>query len=95
MAGTVSMKLSEGFTKIMPSILIFLFYSGSFVGLTFALKRIDVTVAYTIWAGVGTALVTIVGIVYFKESATLLKFLSISLIVFGVVGLSIGANRAT
>ena len=66
-AGTVSMKLSEGFTTPVPSILLFLFYIASFIGLTFALKKIVVCVAYTIWAGVGTALIASVGIVYLRK----------------------------
>ena len=66
-AGTVSMKLSEGFTTPVPSIFLFLFYIASFIGLTFALKKIVVSVAYTIWAGVGTALIAIVGIVYLRK----------------------------
>ena len=47
-AGTTSMKLSLGFTKLVPSILIFVFYAVSFVALTFALKGIDVSLAYAI-----------------------------------------------
>ena len=87
-AGTISMKLSEGFTKLAPSILLFLFYLASFVLLTFALKKIEVSVAYTIWAGVGTALIAIIGIMYFKEAATATKFISILFIIIGVIGLS-------
>ena len=69
-AGTISMKLSEGFTRPIPSVLIFVFYIVSFVALTFALEKIEVSTAYTIWAGVGTALVAIIGFIYFGDSAT-------------------------
>ncbi|HMA87039.1 MAG TPA: multidrug efflux SMR transporter, partial [Desulfosalsimonadaceae bacterium] len=79
-AGTTSMKLSEGFSRWLPSILIFVFYGLSFAGLTLALKRIDVSIAYAIWAGLGTALITVIGLVYFKEPATLIKLISIGLI---------------
>jgi small multidrug resistance pump len=58
-AGTTSMKLSQGFTRTLPSVLIFVFYALSFVALTLALKRLELSVAYVIWAGVGTALTTI------------------------------------
>ncbi|MCS7279078.1 MAG: multidrug efflux SMR transporter [Thermodesulfobacteriaceae bacterium] len=85
--GTTNMKLSQGFTKILPSILMFVFYGLSFAFLTLALKKIDMSIAYAIWSGVGTALVTIVGIVLFKESITVLKLISIGLIILGVVGL--------
>ncbi|HMA85637.1 MAG TPA: multidrug efflux SMR transporter [Desulfosalsimonadaceae bacterium] len=88
-AGTTSMKLSEGFSRWLPSILIFVFYGLSFAGLTLALKRIDVSIAYAIWAGLGTALITVIGLVYFKEPATLIKLISIGLIVVGVIGLNL------
>ncbi len=88
-AGTTSMKLSGGFSRLVPSVMIFIFYGLSFAGLTLALKKIDVSVAYAIWAGLGTALITVIGLVYFKEPATLLKIISIGLIVIGVVGLNL------
>ena len=66
-AGTTSMKLSEGYTKLLPSVLLFLCYAASFVALTFALKKIELSVAYTVWAGAGTALIAAIGIVYFRE----------------------------
>ncbi|MBD3669689.1 MAG: multidrug efflux SMR transporter [Gammaproteobacteria bacterium] len=93
-AGTTSMKLSEGFTRPVPSVLLFVFYVLSFVFLTFALKRIEVSVAYAIWAGVGTALVTVVGILFFKEPLGWLKMLSIALIIAGVVGLQLSSQHS-
>lgn len=86
-AGTTSMKLSEGFAKLVPSIMIFVFYGLSFAVLTIALKRIDLSVAYAIWSGVGTALIAVIGFLYFKEPVTATKIVSIGLIVIGVVGL--------
>ena len=92
-SGTVSMKLSDGFTKLVPSILIFVFYTASFIMLTLALKKIDVSVAYAIWAGVGTALITIIGILYFKEPLSALKVFSIFLIIAGVIGLNLSGAK--
>jgi small multidrug resistance pump len=93
-AGTTSMKLSDGFTKLVPSILIFLFYGASFAALTFALKGIDVSLAYAIWSGIGTVIIATIGILYFQEPATALKIVSIGLIVVGVVGLKLsGVNH--
>jgi len=92
--GTTSMKLSDGFTKLAPSVLIFVFYSLSFVAFVYTLKRIDVSIAYATWAGLGILLIGAVGIVYFKEPATALKLFSMLLIVGGVVGLhSSGVGR--
>lgn len=92
-SGTVSMKLSDGFTRLIPSILIFIFYAASFAVLTLALKKIDVGVAYAIWAGVGTALIAIIGILYFKEPFSILKAFSIFLIIAGVVGLNLSGAK--
>lgn len=86
-SGTTCMKLSEGLTKLLPSVLIFVFYGVSFVGLTLALKAIEVSFAYAVWSAVGTALVAAIGVVYFGESISWMKVASLVLIVLGVVGM--------
>ena len=91
-SGTTCMKLSEGFTRMVPSILLVVFYSLSFAMLTLALKRIDVSVAYAIWSGVGTALIASIGVLWFKEPATAMKVISLALIIIGVVGLNLGGG---
>ena len=91
-AGTTAMKFSDGFTKTVPSVVMFVFYILSLVALTYALKRIDMSIAYAVWAGVGTALITIVGIVFFKEPAGLFKIVSILFIIAGVVGLHLSSK---
>ena len=83
------MKLSHGFTRRGPTIMMFIFYGLGFVPLTLSLRRIDLSLAYAIWSGIGTAIVTVIGIYYFKEPATLIKVLCIALIVIGVVGLNL------
>ncbi|WP_375513810.1 DMT family transporter [uncultured Nostoc sp.] len=87
-SGTTCMKLSQGFTKIGPSILIIVFYGLCFTFLTLALKKLEVSVAYSVWAGLGTVLVAIIGILWFRESATFMKLLSIALIIMGVIGIN-------
>ena len=66
-AGTTSMKLSQGFTKLVPSVCVFVLYAMSFSLLALALKAIDVSVAYAIWSGLGTALIAGIGIVAVDE----------------------------
>jgi small multidrug resistance pump len=88
-AGTTSMKISHGFSNIVPSVLIFVFYAASFTALTLALKKIDVSSAYAI----GTALITVIGIAYFREPATIIKLVSIVLIIIGVVGLNLSGVK--
>ena len=85
--GTTCMKLSQGFSKVIPSVLIFVFYGLSFTAFTFALKRIDLSFAYAIWAGLGVMLIGTIGILYFKEPLGALKIVSMVLIASGVVGL--------
>ncbi len=92
-AGTTSMKLSLGFTKLVPSILIFLFYAASFAALAFALKGIDVGLAYAIWSGAGTVIIATIGILYFQEPAMASRIISIGLIVAGVVGLKLSGVK--
>jgi small multidrug resistance pump len=89
-AGTTSMKFSAGFTKLLPSILIFIFYAASFAVLTLALRKIDISIAYAIWSGMGTVLITAIGILWFREPATAFKLACIGLIVLGVIGLNSG-----
>ena len=91
-SGTTCMKLSQGFTKLVPSILLFVFYTLSMGMLTLALKRIDVSVAYAVWSGVGTALIATIGVLWFKEPVTALKLISLGLIIVGVVGLNLSGG---
>jgi small multidrug resistance pump len=91
LAGTICMKLSQGFTRLVPSLLIFVFYGVSFAALTGVLTRIEVGVAYAIWAGAGTALIAAIGIVWFGESLGAVKLISIALIVIGVVALNLSS----
>ena len=69
-AGTTPMKLSAGLTKLVPSVLIFLFYGCAIVSLTLALKKIEISVAYAVWSGLGTALIAVIGMVWFREPIT-------------------------
>jgi small multidrug resistance pump len=86
-AGTTCMKLSKGFTVLTPSVLIFVFYGCAFLLNTVAVKTIELSVAYAIWSGVGTALTAMIGILYFKEPAGTVKMVSLTLIVIGTMGL--------
>jgi len=87
--GTTCMKLSEGFTRLIPSILIFVFYAVAFILMTFAVKKLDLSLTYAIWSGVGTFLVALIGIFWFKEPLTVLKAASMALVIAGIVGLNL------
>lgn len=89
-AGTTSLKLSQGFSKLIPSIAVVIFYGLSFVLLSLTLKRMQVGVVYAIWSAVGTALIATIGVIWFKEPLTAIKIGSIALIILGVIGLNLG-----
>ena len=90
--GSTLMKLSNGLTVLWPSVGVALCYSASLVGLTIVLKHIELSIAYAIWAGVGTALVALIGVTYFKEPLTALKLASLVLVIAGVVGLQLSSG---
>lgn len=92
--GTISLKLSEGFTKPMFVVITVVGYLITFACLGMALKGLPVSTVYAIWAGVGTALVAIVGMVFLGESSSAMKLASILLIVLGVVGLHVAEKVA-
>lgn len=87
---TSSLKASNGFTRMGYSSLTVLAYGLAFYLLSQTLKRMELGVAYAIWAGVGTALMAVVGYWFFQENMSIIKVLSIALIVLGVVGLNLG-----
>ncbi len=90
--GTTCMKLSDGFARLLPSIGVAFFYLASLFGLTMALKEIPVSVAYAVWSGLGTAIITMIGFWYFKEPVTAVKLFSITLIIGGVTGLHLSSS---
>lgn len=93
-AGTTCMRLSEGFTRLTPAVLIFVFYGVSFALNTIIMRTLGLSVVYAVWSGVGTVLTALIGYLYFKEPATALKMVSAGLIVVGVFGLHT-ASRTT
>ncbi len=93
--GTASMKLSDGFSKLLPSLTMILFYGLSLVALNFSLKEIPVGTAYAIWSGVGVILITIIGFAFFSEKISLIKISAITLIIIGVTILYLLAEHST
>lgn len=87
--GTTMMKVSQGLTRLMPSVLMFVMYGISFVFMALALKKIEVSTAYAIWSGLGTALIATIGILAFRESFNIPKMAGLALIIAGVVLLNL------
>ena len=91
-SGTTCLKLSAVFTKWLPSVLLFVFYGLSLTMMAFAVKKLDLSLTYAIWSGVGTFLIALIGFFWFKEPFTLLKVVSMSLVIAGVVGLNLSSS---
>lgn len=89
--GTTALKLSEGFSRLGPSVVVVVGYALAFIGLGLVLKRMEVSVAYAIWAGLGTALVALVGVFLFGETMNWMKAASLALIVLGLIGLNLAS----
>lgn len=93
--GTTMLKLTEGFTNLIPAIFFIIGMGSAFFFLTMTLRHLPLSLAYAIWAGVGTALTAAVGVVLWKEDFNLLSALGLILIIGGVVFLnfSSGTNK--
>ncbi len=87
--GTTLMKVSQGLTRLVPSVLMFVLYAISFIFMALALKKIEVSTAYAIWSGLGTAVIAGIGIFWFRESMNIPKLIGIVLIIGGVVLLNL------
>lgn len=86
---TSCLKLTDGYTRLWPTLAVAAGYVLSFVLLGRALTRIPVSIAYAIWSGVGTAAVAAIGAVAFGEPLGRLQWAGIALVIAGVVVLNI------
>ena len=92
-SGTTCMKISDGFTKLAPTLFIFIFYGLSFTFLSLALKVLPIALTYAIWSGIGTATITVIGVIWFGEGLNAIKIISLLLIIIGVAGLHYGQQQ--
>lgn len=81
------MKYSQGFTKLVPSILTIVGMIASFYFLALAMKNLPLGTAYAIWTGIGTVGTVILGMVFFNDSVNLMKIVFLGFIVVGIIGL--------
>lgn len=90
---TSLLKMSDGLTRLVPSIVVCVGYVVSFVLLAWALKlQLQVSVAYAIWSGVGTAAIALIGMLWLDEPLTAAKTLGIVLIIMGTVVLNLASS---
>jgi quaternary ammonium compound-resistance protein SugE len=86
-AWAIGLKYTEGFTKLVPSVLTLAAMAGSVLLLGLALKTLPIGTAYAVWTGIGAVGTAALGIILFGEPATAFRLASIGLIVAGIAGL--------
>ena len=91
---TMSLKASDGFKHLMPSVLVVVGYASAFYFLGLTLKSIPLGVAYAVWSGLGTALLVLLGAVVYKQSLQPTVIAGIVLIVAGVVLVNLGGGES-
>jgi len=87
--GTSFLKSAEGFTRLIPSTFVVASYVVAFFFLGLALKTLPVGIAYAIWAGVGVALIALVGYAFFGQPLDAPAIVGMALIVAGVVVINV------
>ena len=90
---TTSLKVSDGFSRLAPSVVVVVGYAISFWAMSISLRSIPLGVVYAIWSGVGTAAIVLIGYLMFHEVLDAVKLGAIGLIVIGVILLN-GAGAA-
>lgn len=87
--GTSALKASEGFSRLLPSLVVLVGYGTAFYFLSLTLKHIPVGIAYAVWSGAGTVLITLIGVLAFRQKIDLAGMLGIALIIAGVLVLNL------
>jgi multidrug transporter EmrE-like cation transporter len=87
--GTSALKASEGFTRLLPSVVVVLGYAVAFYCLSLVLKTVPVGIAYAVWSGLGIVLITLVAFVVYGQKIDLPGLIGMGLIVAGVVVLNV------
>lgn len=89
---SVTMKLSDSFTRLVPSVLAVVSAALSVWLMSLTLKVLPVGTAYAVWAGIGAAGTAVAGMAFFQEPANLARIACIGLVVAGIVGLQLQAG---
>lgn len=90
--GTSSLKASDGFTRLWPTLIVCVAFALAFFFLSMALRTIPVGLAYAIWSGMGTALIVMIGALLFRQVPDLAAIAGIALIISGVVVINVGST---
>lgn len=88
----ISLKLSDGFSRLWPSVVFLVLAPLSFAGLAWAMRVLPAGPAYAVWTGIGAALTAVVGMLWLGDGVTVFKIVSLLLIVAGVIGLNLAGG---
>lgn len=92
---TSALKASEGFSRLVPSVLVVLGYAAAFYLLSLTLRSIPVGVVYAIWSGIGTVLIAIVGWLLFGQRLDAWALIGMALIIAGVLVMNLLSNTSS
>lgn len=91
--GTTMLNLSNGFTNVTPTVIMFICFGLSFTFLIGALKTIPLSIAYSVWAGLGTAGAGLIGVFIFNEHLSAVNILGLCVIILGVIIMNISKKE--
>lgn len=93
--GTLSLRATDGFTRLLPSLVVVISYTVAFFLLSLVLKRgFDVAVVYALWSAVAIVAISVIGAVFLDERLTIVQVLGMTLIVMGVLALELGSDSS-
>ncbi len=94
MIGTTALRLSDGFSRLWPSLVVVIAYGASFYLLALALKRgLEMGIGYAIWSGLGTVAIVLIGVLFFQEKLNVGAIAGIALVIAGVVVINLSSGH--
>ncbi|MFL3876673.1 DMT family transporter [Wolbachia endosymbiont of Trichogramma kaykai] len=89
---STALKYSNGFTRVIPVVIILVSGSVSLYWLSLAMKSIPLGTSYAVWTGIGSIGAAIIGIMFFNDPVNLGRLFSLALVVLGIIGLKVFSN---
>ncbi|HPS64604.1 MAG TPA: quaternary ammonium compound efflux SMR transporter SugE [Ignavibacteria bacterium] len=85
----IGLKMTDGWSKLFPSIFTVIFMIASFAMLSLALKQLPIGTAYAVWTGIGAAGTALIAMIFLGESVSVSKIIFLGLIIIGIIGLKL------
>lgn len=90
--GTIALRHADGFSRPIPSLVVGVAYAIAIWLMSLSVRHLEVGTAYAVWAGAGTALIALVGIIWFHETVTFARVAGVLMVVIGVVVLNLDSH---